>query len=150
MGGRLAEAAEHDRLEMGEAPEPGGEAVERRLVHVAHRLVPGVADAGPAGQIAARGRLDIETVQAVDVGQDLGPAAVEDDLEAGAGGEAELFLELGRDRQGAVLDPELVDVPRRGAAARGQAPFPFLEVGQEPRPLGHVQGELLSGHGINI
>ncbi len=150
MGSRLAEAAEHDRLEMGEAGVLPGQPVESRPVHVAHGFVPRIADAGPAGEVAARGGFDIEAVQAVDVGQDLDASPVGDDLEAGAGGEAKPFLEFRRDDELVFLDAELVDVPGRGFSADGEALLALLEIGQEPRPLGHAQGELFLTHGINI
>jgi len=105
MDRRLAEAAEHRGFEVGEPPELGDETVEDLREHVAHRLLPGVPDAGFAGQVAARGRFDVDPAQAVDVGADLDPA-VGDECDLGPGFEAELPGEFRRDGQPAVAaDP---------------------------------------------
>ena len=73
MDRRFPETAEHDGIKMGKSPEPVHQPVERRGIHVPHRLLPGLPDADLAGQVAARRRLDVDPGQAVDVGPDLDP-----------------------------------------------------------------------------
>ena len=150
VGRRFAEAAEHDRLEVGKPRELTDEEAECLRVHIAHRLVPGVPDTGPAGQVAAGGRLDIEAVQAVDVGQDLRSPSVNDHLQAGARLETELLLEIRRKDELTFLNEQLINGLACSRLAPQQTLFAFLEIGHEPGAFGHVQGELVLVHRINI
>ena len=149
VGGRLAESAEHDRFEMGEAAELPDEPLERLGVHVAGGLLPSVADAGPAGEVAAGGRLDVQAVQAVDVRQDLRSPVVPCDLETGARGKAELLFEPGRDDKTSVFDVKLPRVTSGGLPGGKEAFFAFSQIGEEPVPSGMTGESLFIAH-INI
>ncbi len=96
VGGRFAESGEHDRFQMGKVLQLGDKPLEKRPGHVAHRLFPGVADAGPAGQVAAGCRFDIEPGQAVNVGPDLEAAVAFPDFQPGSGRGPELLDQVGR------------------------------------------------------
>ncbi|MCK7541335.1 MAG: hypothetical protein MZV63_65830 [Marinilabiliales bacterium] len=125
VGRGFAEAAEHDRLEVRKSLELTDEAAECLRIHIAHRLVPGVPDAGLAGQVAAGGRLDIEAVQAVDVGEDLCPAPVEDNFQTGAWLETEFLLEVRMKNELAFLDEKLINGLVCGNLAPQQTFSPF-------------------------
>ncbi|MCX6563203.1 MAG: hypothetical protein NTU60_06310 [Candidatus Aminicenantes bacterium] len=103
VGRRFPESAEHYRFEALERLELAGETVEGLPFHVAQGLVPGVADAGLTGQVAARGRLNIDPGQGVKTRPDLDETPVFDDLEPISSGRAQLSEKPGGKNQGAVF-----------------------------------------------
>jgi len=136
VGRRFPESAEHHRFEALECFELADEPVEGLPFHVAQGLVPGVADAGLTGQVAARGRLDINPGQGVKTRPDLDETPVFDDLEPILAGRAQLSEKPGWKNQGAVFSEANLMHPDFFLSRRSVAPD-FFEF-SHPTALTHL------------